>query len=92
MPVWIGRRGDEEPNPCAGMTAAERIAMVWPLTLAAGDSAGHHPMNRDFAVMLNALSAESVEVLVVGTYAMAADGLPWATGDIDLWNAHATRP
>jgi hypothetical protein len=42
-------------------------------------------MNRDFAEMLNALSAESVEFLVVGAYAVAGHGLPRATGDIDLW-------
>ena len=42
-------------------------------------------MNRDFAEMLNALSAEAAEVLVVGAYAVAGHGLPRATGDIDLW-------
>jgi hypothetical protein len=42
-------------------------------------------MNRDFAEMLNALSAEGAEVLVVGAYAVAGHGLPRATGDIDLW-------
>lgn len=42
-------------------------------------------MNRDFAEMLNALSDEGVEYLVVGAYAVAAHGLPRATGDIDLW-------
>ncbi|MBX3025834.1 hypothetical protein KF840_13080 [bacterium] len=42
-------------------------------------------MNRDFAEMLAALSAAGVEFLVVGAYAMAAHGLPRATGDIDIW-------
>lgn len=42
-------------------------------------------MNRDFADMLSALSAAGVEFVVVGAYAMAAHGLPRATGDIDLW-------
>lgn len=42
-------------------------------------------MNRDFAEMLNALSTEGAEVLVVGAYAVAGHGLPRATGDIDLW-------
>ena len=42
-------------------------------------------MNRDFAEMLNALSIEGVEFLVVGAYAVASHGLPRATGDIDLW-------
>ena len=35
--------------------------------------------------MLSAFIAEGVEFLVVGAYAMAAHGLPRATGDIDLW-------
>lgn len=35
--------------------------------------------------MLNALSAEAAEVLVVGAYAVAGHGVPRATGDIDLW-------
>ena len=42
-------------------------------------------MNRDFAEMLRALAAESVEFLVVGAYAVAGHGIPRATGDIDLW-------
>ena len=42
-------------------------------------------MNRDFSDMLFALSAEGVEYLVVGAYALAAHGLPRATGDIDIW-------
>ena len=42
-------------------------------------------MNRDFAEMLKALAAESVEFLVVGAYAVAGHGVPRATGDIDLW-------
>jgi hypothetical protein len=42
-------------------------------------------MNRDFAEMLKALSDEGVEYLVVGAYAVAAHGIPRATGDIDLW-------
>ena len=42
-------------------------------------------MNRDFVEMLAALSAAGAEFLVVGAYAMAAYGLPRATGDIDIW-------
>jgi hypothetical protein len=42
-------------------------------------------MNRDFAEILAALSAAGVEFLVVGAYAMAAHGVPRATGDIDIW-------
>ena len=37
-------------------------------------------MNRDFAEMLNALSAENVEFPVVGAYAVAGHGVPRATG------------
>src|SRR5437773_997502 len=35
--------------------------------------------------MLRALSAAGAEFLVVGAYAMAAHGLPRATGDLDVW-------
>ena len=42
-------------------------------------------MNSDFSDMLSALSAEGVEYLLIGAYAMAAHGVPRATGDIDVW-------
>ena len=42
-------------------------------------------MNPDFSDMLSALSAEGVEYLLIGAYAMAVHGVPRATGDIDLW-------
>jgi hypothetical protein len=42
-------------------------------------------LNPDFAEMLSVLSAEGVEFLVVGAFALAAHGNPRATGDIDLW-------
>lgn len=42
-------------------------------------------LNRDFAEIISAFNAERVEYLVVGAYALAAHGLPRATGDIDLW-------
>ena len=42
-------------------------------------------LNPGFAEMLSILSAERVEFLVVGAYALAAHGLPRATGDIDIW-------
>jgi len=42
-------------------------------------------MNRDFVEMLSALSAAGVEYLVVGAHAMAAHGVPRATGDLDIW-------
>src|SRR4029077_2088520 len=35
--------------------------------------------------MLLIFSEEKVEYMVVGAYALAAHGLPRATGDIDLW-------
>ena len=42
-------------------------------------------MNRDFVEMLSELSAAGVEYLVVGAHALAAHGVPRATGDIDIW-------
>ena len=42
-------------------------------------------LNRDFHDILSCFNAEHVEYLVVGAYALAAHGLPRATGDIDLW-------
>ena len=51
-------------------------------------------LNPDFRDMLSALSEAAAEYLVVGAYALAAHGLPRATGDLDLWirptkeNAH----
>jgi hypothetical protein len=35
--------------------------------------------------MLSAFCEEKVEFMLVGAYAVAAHGLPRATGDIDLW-------
>ena len=42
-------------------------------------------MNQDFQDLLRELSATGAEFLVVGAYALAAHGLPRATGDIDVW-------
>ena len=42
-------------------------------------------MNRDFVEMLSALSEAGAEFLVVGAHALAAYGVPRATGDIDIW-------
>ena len=42
-------------------------------------------MNPDFADMLSALSAAGVDFLVVGAHALAAHGVPRATGDLDIW-------
>lgn len=41
-------------------------------------------LNADFLDMLDALAAHGVDFLVVGAHAMAAHGVPRATGDIDL--------
>jgi hypothetical protein len=35
--------------------------------------------------MLSELSAERVEFLIVGAHALAAHGIPRATGDLDVW-------
>jgi hypothetical protein len=42
-------------------------------------------LNPDYHDMLSALCEEGVEFLVVGAFALAAHGLPRATGDIDIW-------
>jgi hypothetical protein len=42
-------------------------------------------LNPDFRDMLSCLNDEEVEFIVVGAYALAAHGLPRATGDIDIW-------
>lgn len=42
-------------------------------------------MNRDFAEMLSELSEAGAEFLVVGAHALAAHGVPRATGDLDIW-------
>ena len=42
-------------------------------------------MERDFVEMLSALSAARAEFLVVGAHAVAAHGVPRATGDLDVW-------
>lgn len=42
-------------------------------------------LNPDFRDMLSVCIAEEVEFLVVGAYALAAHGLPRATGDLDCW-------
>ncbi len=42
-------------------------------------------MERDFVEMLSALNAAGAEYLVVGAHALAAHGVPRATGDLDIW-------
>jgi hypothetical protein len=41
-------------------------------------------LNPDFRDMLSALSGEGAEYLLVGAYALAAHGVPRATGDLDV--------
>ena len=42
-------------------------------------------MNQDFVEMLAALSDAGADHLVVGAHALAAHGIPRATGDLDIW-------
>ena len=42
-------------------------------------------LSRDFRDMFSELAAGNVEFLVVGAFALAAHGLPRATGDLDIW-------
>lgn len=42
-------------------------------------------LNPDFRNILSCLKDEEVEFIIVGAYALAAHGLPRATGDIDIW-------
>jgi hypothetical protein len=50
-----------------------------------GHFAESRSVNRNFRDILLALSAEGVEFLIVGAYALAVHGLPRATGDLDIW-------
>ena len=42
-------------------------------------------LNPDFKDILSCLKDKGVEFIIVGAYALAAHGLPRATGDIDIW-------
>lgn len=42
-------------------------------------------LNPDFLDLLEALRGNGVEFLVVGAHALAAHGVPRATGDLDVW-------
>ena len=42
-------------------------------------------MERDIVEMLSARSAAGADYLVVGAHALAAHGVPRATGDLDVW-------
>jgi len=48
-------------------------------------------LNKDFRDILSAFCEEQVEFMLVGAYALAAHGLPRATGDIDLWVKNSTE-
>jgi hypothetical protein len=50
-----------------------------------GRSKENRLLNSDFRDILFAFCEEKVEFMLVGAYAVAAHGLPRATGDIDLW-------
>lgn len=42
-------------------------------------------LNEDYSDMLRAFSDERVDYLLIGAHALAAHGIPRATGDIDFW-------
>ena len=42
-------------------------------------------MNPDFSEMLSALSEAGADYMIVGAHALAAHGIPRATGDMDIW-------
>lgn len=42
-------------------------------------------LNEDYKEMLQLLSEERVDFMVVGAYALGVHGYPRATGDIDIW-------
>src|SRR5262245_16344014 len=50
-----------------------------------GPSRENQLLNSDFRDILSAFCEEKVDFMLVGAYAVAAHGLPRATGDIDLW-------
>lgn len=59
--------------------------MMWPLALGAWAFLGHDQSQPGLSRHLSFFKAERAEYRVVGRYALAAHGLPRATGDIDLW-------
>jgi hypothetical protein len=56
-----------------------------------GYSKENQLLNSDFRDILSAFCEEKVEFMLVGAYAVAAHGLPRATGDIDLWVKRSER-
>ena len=63
------------------------VASLWcgPLPEKLHPSASATMLNEDYREMLQTLSDENVDFLLVGAYAMAAHGYPRATLDIDIW-------
>ncbi len=48
-------------------------------------------LNNDYREMLQILLEEEVDFIVVDAYALAAHGIPRATGDIDIWVKTETK-
>ncbi len=78
-------RDQDKSDDVSKTTPAERLQMMWQLTLDAGPLKENQLLNSDFRDILSAFSEEMVEFMLVGAYAVAVHGLPRATGDIDLW-------
>ena len=86
LPTRLTRLGEEpDDDHIARLTPGERVALVWPMTLQAWAFKTGDVDESRLRRILSALSAAGVEFLVVGAYAMAAHGVPRATGDIDIW-------
>ncbi len=49
-------------------------------------------LNPDYRDMLSAFCEHKVDFLLVGAYALAAHGLPRATGDMDFRMSFSGRP
>jgi hypothetical protein len=75
----------DQDYPLKGKTPAECIEMMRTLARSAWAFMGKPAVDPDFRDILSEFSAEGVEFLLVGAYAMAAYGVPRATGDLDLW-------
>ena len=67
------------------MWPAQRLEMMWQLKLDAWAFKGESVAELRLPRLLCAFPDEKVEFMLVGAYAVAAHGLPRATGDIDLW-------
>jgi hypothetical protein len=65
-------------------TPSELVAMVWELTLQAFEFKEGRPVEPRLRRDVSALSGAAAEHLVVGAHALAAHGLPRATGHLDV--------